>query len=234
MNPGQEQRHRHPENGLVGTAGRAGWTESHAWRALYTVRSWRASRSCCRRTGAQPSLEGWVGGRSKREGKIYMLTANHFVESYSRKPHTIVKQLYSNNKEIKKNRNNRARKWNAMLIELWGWDSDSSVSVWVCVWAVGITEMRMLEMRVLGKWKKLLLKQASVSERNLRMFTTKDEHKVSMKEVDSTEINSFFKVATHDPQCLRESIKTVSALLLLRRGLFYWQIVFSIWLCINS
>lgn len=39
------------------------------------------------------------------------------------------------------------------------------------------------------------------------MFTTKDEHKVSMKEVDSTEINSFLKVATHDPQCLRESIK---------------------------
>lgn len=51
------------------------------------------------------------------------------------------------------------------------------------------TEMRMLEMRELGKMKKASLKQASVSERNLRMFTTKDEHKMSMKEVDSTEIN---------------------------------------------
>lgn len=51
------------------------------------------------------------------------------------------------------------------------------------------TEMRMLEMRELGKMKKASLKQASVSERNLSMFTTKDEHKMSMKEVDSTEIN---------------------------------------------
>ena len=75
-----------------------------------------------------------------------------------------------------------------MLIELEA-EIQTEVCVCVCVCERVCAEMRMLEMGGLGTMKKASLKQASVSERNLRMFTTKDKHKVNMKEVDSTEIS---------------------------------------------
>ena len=80
-----------------------------------------------------------------------------------------------------------------MLIEL---EAEIQTEVCVRVCEHMCAEMRMLEVGGLGKMKKASLKaglclwkQASVSERNLRMFTTKDQREVSMKERDSTEIN---------------------------------------------